>query len=145
MEYMASNGGFHTVDCRREVSRRQKCCRLSSLVAQTQGDWRETAEPRSYMWAFTRATVSMANRSDVFDTEQFIHLIRVRPVLWDISCEEYSNNTKKQGSWLEVCTEMYEGFDTFEVYKRNEISKYNRNPNWFTTVIHWHCILTRRN
>lgn len=71
----------------------------------------------------------MATQSEIFDTEQFIHLIRIRPVLWDIFREEYSNKTKEHDAWLEVCREMYKGFDTFEVDKRNEIGKYNRNLN----------------
>jgi len=53
----------------------------------------------------------MATRSEIFDTENVLHLIRILPVLWDISCEEYSRKTKKQDVWLEVCREMYEGFD----------------------------------
>ena len=67
----------------------------------------------------------MATRSEIFVTEQFSHLIRTRPVLWDVSYEEYCDKTKIQDALLEVCTEMYEGLD-----------KCNRNRNVFKTVIH---------
>jgi hypothetical protein len=62
-----------------------------------------TAEPRSCMRALSHGLVCKANRSETVDTEQFRHLIRIRPVLWDISCKTHSNKTKKQAAWLEVC------------------------------------------
>jgi hypothetical protein len=39
------------------------------------------------------------------------------------------------------CVVMYEGSDTLEVDKINEIGKYNRNLNLCTIIIHLHCIL----
>jgi hypothetical protein len=44
----------------------------------------------------------MATPSEVFETEEFIPLFHLRPVLWNLSSEEYSRKTKKQDTWLEM-------------------------------------------
>jgi hypothetical protein len=75
----------------------------------------------------------------MFDMQQFICSVRIRSILWDVSCEEYCSKTKKYDARLEVCREMCEGLDTFEV------DEYNRNLNLLKTAVHIHCLLNGKN
>lgn len=92
------------------------------LVARRQGDLLETAEPRSCVEAFTWSTISMATRSQMLDTEQFIMFnSRNSHSVGTFLVKNTLNKTKKQDAWLKVCIELYQGFDTFEVDEQTQI------------------------
>lgn len=42
-----------------------------------------------------------------FDTELLIDLVKKHPVLWDSSCEEYRDKSKKPKVWREIALTMY--------------------------------------
>jgi hypothetical protein len=102
-DYVAKNDGFQTVDCLLKISRQENYLRPFSLVAIAQEVPWKAIESRSCMRDFTRATVSMATGGEMFEKEEFIHLILIRPILWDISSEEYSNKTKKHRMLGRMC------------------------------------------
>lgn len=59
----------------------------------------------------------------MFNAEQLISCVRVRPIIWDQTSDEFSNKLKKKEAWLEICRDLYEGFDDFDSARKNEIGK----------------------
>ncbi|KAF9419662.1 hypothetical protein HW555_003940 [Spodoptera exigua] len=46
----------------------------------------------------------------VIDTERLITEVRLRPPLWDLSCELYKDRDAKLNAWFEVCQEIIPNF-----------------------------------
>jgi hypothetical protein len=48
-----------------------------------------------------------------FDNDKFIELVRVRPVIWDIKSDDYTNRNLKKEAWNELLRLMINDFDSF--------------------------------
>jgi hypothetical protein len=49
------------------------------------------------------------------DTDKFIELMRVRPVIWDIKSDDYANRNLRKEAWNELLRLMINDFDVFAV------------------------------
>jgi hypothetical protein len=59
-----------------------------------------------------------------FDTNKFIELVRVRPVIWDIKNDDYANRNLKKEAWSELLHLMIHDFDSFSEERKEKASEY---------------------
>jgi hypothetical protein len=60
-----------------------------------------------------------------FDTDKFIELVRVRPVIWDIKSDDYANRNLRKEAWNELLRLMINDFDSFSEQRKEKASEYN--------------------
>jgi hypothetical protein len=61
----------------------------------------------------------------VFDSDKFIWIVQMYPVLWDNSDADYADKMKKDNGWRAVMSSMYgdEEVQSWDIQKKNEIGK----------------------
>lgn len=45
------------------------------------------------------------------DVDILIGEVQKRPILWDVSNEEYKNRIKKNEAWIQICEVLFEDFN----------------------------------
>jgi hypothetical protein len=60
-----------------------------------------------------------------FDTDKFIELVRVRPVIWEIKSEDYANRNLRKEAWNDLLSLMINDFDSFTEQRKEKASEYN--------------------
>jgi hypothetical protein len=60
-----------------------------------------------------------------FDTDKFIELVRVRPVIWDIKSDYYANRKLSKEAWNELLRLMINDFDSSSEQRKEKASEYN--------------------
>lgn len=57
------------------------------------------------------------------DTERVISEVRLRPPLWDLSCELYKDRDAKINAWFEVCQAVALNYDSASANEKKVIGK----------------------
>lgn len=50
---------------------------------------------------------------NVFDTELFIAEVEREECIWNCHCNDYTDKNSKLNAWLNICSSMYDCWETF--------------------------------
>lgn len=85
-----------------------------------------TSAAASYLLSYLQLVMSLYTMSDEnVDVELFIEEVKTRPVIWDVSHEDYKDRIKKQSAWENICEAIIENFSQKTENEKNATSKYN--------------------
>ena len=62
------------------------------------------------------------SRQDI-DIDILISLVQEGPIIWNISCEHYSDKFRKANEWAAVCKKIFPDYEEYEEQKKNKIGE----------------------
>lgn len=72
--------------------------------------------------------------SSYLDVECMIQEVHLRPILWDVSLDDYKDKNKKTKAWMEVCETVYDNFKETPESQKKILCKYY--IPWYLLIVY---------